>query len=50
MIKEEKTTIWIDLNTKKELDKLKIIDRETYESVIKRLLAFYFNVKEKGGI
>jgi hypothetical protein len=37
-IKEDKTTIWVSLNTKEELDKFKIIKEEPYDSVLKRLI------------
>jgi len=35
------TTVWVSLETKSILDRLKKHPRESYEDVIKRLIEFY---------
>ena len=40
-IKEDKTTIWISMDTKAELDRIKIIPEEPYEKVVRRLIEVY---------
>jgi len=44
--KENKTTIWISLDTKAELDRIKIIPEEPYEKVVKRLIDAYERKQE----
>ena len=39
--KEYKTTIWISMDTKAELDRIKIIPEEPYEKVVRRLIEIY---------
>jgi len=39
--KEDKTTIWISMDTKAELDRIKIIPEEPYEKVVRRLIEIY---------
>ena len=39
--KEDKTTIWISMDTKAELDRIKIIPEEPYEKVVRRLIEVY---------
>ena len=35
------TTIWIPIETKEELDSLKIIEEEPYHKVVSRLIKFW---------
>jgi len=44
--KEDKTTIWVSMDTKAELDRIKIIPEEPYEKVIKRLIETYIRQQE----
>ena len=39
--KLDKTTIWISIDTKAELDRIKIIPEEPYEKVVRRLIEVY---------
>jgi len=43
----ESTTIRIYFNTKDDLDNLKIVKRETYDEIIKRLIEFFKTKKEE---
>jgi len=45
-IEKDKTTIWISMDTKAELDRIKIIPEEPYEKVVKRLIQFYERQQE----
>jgi hypothetical protein len=45
--KEDKTTIWISMDTKAELDRIKIIQEEPYEKVIRRLIEVYKKQEER---
>jgi len=40
-IEKDKTTIWISMDTKAELDRIKIIPEEPYEKVVRRLIEVY---------
>ena len=41
MKKGEKTTIWVGEDTKTDLDKLKIIEQEPYDMIVRKLIKFF---------
>jgi hypothetical protein len=41
--KEDSRTMWINIETKKKLDQMKLVPQEPYDSVIRRLIALSEN-------
>ena len=37
----EKTTIWVDIDVRDELNRLKVIEQEPVNDVVRKLLKFY---------
>lgn len=46
MKKKEKTTITLKPNTKDKLDAFKLVDSETYDSVVTRMMRELYHKKE----